>query len=69
MRKPKIILDCDDVLFNTNEVALEHQNKKYGTSYSIEDLSKWGLTGNEILDESATISVRDGSLFVTRSKL
>lgn len=51
MRKPKIILDCDDVLFNTNEVALEHQNKKYGTSYSIEDLSKWGLTGNEILDE------------------
>lgn len=25
--------------------------------------------GNEILDESATISVRDGSLFVTRSKL
>ena len=51
MRKPKIILDCDDVLFNTNEIALEHQNKKYGSNYTIEDLSTWGLTGNEILDE------------------
>ena len=28
----KIILDCDDVLYSTNELALERLNEELGTS-------------------------------------
>lgn len=50
MKKPIVILDCDDVLFSTNEAALEEQNKKYGTTYTLEDVSCWGVSGNEVID-------------------
>lgn len=50
MKKPVVVLDCDDVLFSTNEAALEEQNKKYGTTYTLEDVSCWGVSGNEVID-------------------
>lgn len=50
MTKPKILLDCDDVLFCTNEAALRAVNELNGTEYTIEDLSKWGITGNSVID-------------------
>ena len=50
MKRPVTILDCDDVLFSTNEIAIEMQNQKYGTSYTLEDVSCWGVSGNEVID-------------------
>ena len=43
----KVILDCDDVLFECNAMALEWLNKEKGTSYTIEDLPRWGHYGDE----------------------
>lgn len=50
MKRPITILDCDDVLFSTNEAAIIEQNKKFGTSYTLEDVSCWGISGNEVID-------------------
>lgn len=50
MKKPKVLLDCDDVLFCSNETALNEINKLHGTDYTLEDLSMWGLTGDSIID-------------------
>lgn len=50
MKKPITILDCDDILFSSNEEALNIQNAKFGTSYTLEDVSCWGLMGNDIID-------------------
>ncbi len=47
---PLVIVDCDDVLYITNEAALEEQNKKYGTSYTLTDITCWGISGNEVID-------------------
>ena len=38
----RIILDCDDVLYRTNEAALDRLNKELGTSYVLDDITKWG---------------------------
>ena len=44
----RIILDCDDVLYRTNEAALDRLNKELGTSYVLEDLTKWGSISPEL---------------------
>lgn len=44
----KIILDCDDVLYSTNELALERLNEELGTSYGLEDITKWGTISREL---------------------
>ena len=44
----KIILDCDDVLYQTNEAALERLNEELGTSYGLEDITKWGTISREL---------------------
>lgn len=44
----KVILDCDDVLYQCNSFALEKLNKKYGTNYVKEDILTWGLTGTDL---------------------
>ena len=41
MDKIKLFLDFDSTLVNTNEVALNILNNKYGTSYKIEELKKY----------------------------
>ena len=50
MRKFKIALDADDVLYECNAYALKLLNEKKGTSYRISEVEKWGKMGNE-LDE------------------
>ncbi len=44
----KIILDCDDVLYRTNESALERLNEEQETSYGLEDITKWGTISKEL---------------------
>ena len=44
----KIILDCDDVLYRTNESALERLNEEQETSYGLEDITKWGELQNSL---------------------
>lgn len=44
----KIILDCDDVLYRTNESALERLNGELGTSYELEDITQWGTISKEL---------------------
>ena len=44
----KIILDCDDVLYSTNELALERLNEELGTSYELDDITKWGTISREL---------------------
>lgn len=46
----RIILDCDDVLFQCNQSAVDQLNKQKGTHYSLESVDAWGKLGNE-LDE------------------
>ena len=46
----KVILDCDDVLFMCNQRAVERLNLVNDTHYSINDINRWGILGNE-LDE------------------
>lgn len=46
----RVILDCDDVLFDCNNTGVQCVNKKYGTNYTIYDIRNWGLMG-EIIDE------------------
>lgn len=50
MKKPIVILDCDDILYLSNEAALNIQNEKFGTKFTLEDISCWGLLGNEVID-------------------
>ena len=50
MKKPTFLLDCDDVLYITNAAALEEQNQKHGTNYTLEDVSCWGISGNDVID-------------------
>lgn len=44
----RIILDCDDVLYRTNEAALERLNKEHGTSYVLDNITKWGAISPEL---------------------
>lgn len=44
----KVILDCDDVLFECNSVAIQKLNAKKGTRYTLYDIKSWGETGTEI---------------------
>ena len=45
-----VVLDCDDVLYMTNEAALQRLNEEYGSGYSLEDITKWGSIGS-LIDE------------------
>ena len=38
----RIILDCDDVLYQTNEAALKRLNEKLGTAYTLGEHHKMG---------------------------
>ncbi len=44
----KVILDCDDVLYECNKEAVKKLNKEIGSSYSIYDITSWGLLGNDL---------------------
>lgn len=46
--KMRVILDSDDVLFPCNQRAVELLNEKEGTDFSINDISKWGMLGNDL---------------------
>lgn len=50
MRKFRVILDCDDVLFKCNEIAINMLNQERNTEYTLYDITSWGLTGTEIDD-------------------
>lgn len=50
MKKMLICLDKDDVLMKCNSLAVEMLNREKNSSYSKEDITEWGLLGNE-LDE------------------
>lgn len=47
-KRIKVILDCDDVLYECNRIAVEKLNEELGTKYKIEDIKEWGLTGTTI---------------------
>ena len=44
----KIILDCDDVLYATNEFAIKVLSNITGKQYSIQDIHSWGLLNSDI---------------------
>lgn len=46
----RIGIDVDDVLYDCNETAIQMLNKEHGSSYSINDIKSWGLTGT-LLDK------------------
>lgn len=49
MRKNfKIILDCDDVLLDCNQYALDTINHAYGWDYGLDDITGWGRLGNAL---------------------
>ena len=45
-----VILDADDTLYQCNNKAIELLNAERGTSYTIYDIKKWGMTGG-LIDE------------------
>lgn len=45
---PRVIVDCDDVLFDCNGFAIRILNQKLNTDYTINDLFKWGKLGNDL---------------------
>lgn len=47
-KKARIVVDCDDVLFECNGYAVTLLNKKLGTAYTLEDIRSWGSTGTDI---------------------
>lgn len=49
-KNPVILCDVDDVLLHCNSTALSLLNKEKGTNYRLEEITRWGLLGNE-LDE------------------
>lgn len=49
-RSLKVILDYDDVLNLCNDMAVKRLGEEKGKEYSIEDITQWGPTGDE-LDE------------------
>lgn len=46
----KIIFDADDVFYPTNQTAVDKLNREKGTNFKLNDVTSWGLLGNE-LDE------------------
>lgn len=51
MRKQMtIILDADDVLYDSSAAAILRLNREYGTSYSVTDVTQWGSL-HSILDK------------------
>lgn len=48
--RTKVILDCDDVLYQCNQYAIQKLNSEKGTSFKCEDIRRWGILGN-VLDE------------------
>ena len=44
----RVILDCDDVLFDCNNTGVQLVNKAYGTNFTIYDIRNWGPTGGLI---------------------
>lgn len=49
--KPTIVIDCDGIVYQCDEAILKDINAKYGTNYTIDQISVWGLTGDPILDK------------------
>lgn len=47
-RNFKIILDCDDVLYQCNLVGIKNINERYGMNFSMSDIDKWGLLNNTL---------------------
>lgn len=47
-KRIKVILDCDDVLYECNSIAIKKLNQEIGTKYKLEDIKEWGLTGTSI---------------------
>ena len=39
----KFIIDCDDVLYQTNETAINRLNSETGSAFSLNDITKWGM--------------------------
>lgn len=49
-KRLKIVLDCDDVLYECNNEGIKKLNEKYGSEYKLSDIKEWGLTGT-LLDK------------------
>lgn len=47
-RKIRVVLDCDDVLFQSTDEAIRKLNLEAGTNYCLNDVSKWGEHGTQI---------------------
>lgn len=58
-KKGRIIFDCDDVLRFTNEYAIWRLNKETGAKHDVNDISGWGLLGNELDQRLAYFSDED----------
>lgn len=43
-----IIVDCDDVLYRCNLESVSKLNQEIGSSYSIEDITHWGMMKNPL---------------------
>lgn len=48
MKRLKIALDCDDVLYNCNHYAVELLNKELDEALDAESITKWGPLGNDL---------------------
>lgn len=44
----KFIIDCDDVLYQTNETALKRLNSETKLDFSLKDITKWGPISYEL---------------------
>ena len=44
VRKPILLIDCDDVMGNFCEVWITYLNRKYHKSYTIEDITDWDIS-------------------------
>ena len=51
-----IIVDCDDVLYRCNLESVSKLNQEIGSSYSIENITHWGMMKNP-LDQRIHVNI------------
>lgn len=64
-RRLQIAIDVDDVLFECNSYALRLANQKYGYHTELNEITRWGITGDHRIDARLEF-YRDAAFFATQ---
>ena len=47
-KKLKIALDCDDVLYECNSLAINKLNSELGSAFKLSQIDRWGMQNNDL---------------------